>query len=805
MKPGEMLTGYSPNSRSKLSASLRFYRTLFINRWHAAVTIGELKNKPEIGQRFEHINHAASLAEYIWFFGAFSENDGGTGRIDRNRPPSPSNGLRHIFRKLGTSNPKVIRAAVHYAIWKYGCYSIEPDSMERLVKRELSEIPTDTEKIEKFAQDIRNLQIAMLRFYLQMEFFPSVLDKNLAIPKNIPITSPVFSTDVNQRGKITIGTDHVPLKGDPTLAVHTAFGKNIYNALCWRARHELAKSGALQPWRTGEGFRTCAVVNGKSGLYTTNDPALQSMLMSLSEPAFPLAVRIGCTIKRGVSAMITALPMFIVRNFFRDTLAAFVLGRHSQLPILGTITGAYRAMHGLGRRHDDTLREYLLQGGFNSGLAEAEISSGPLEEFNPDHERYSAILRRARKMLYYLTRPAWVVEVGTRLTQYRKSLRAGSTQYQAIRDARMVSSDFGNIGSGRSWRMYIGTVPFFNAALQGFDQLYQVWRPRYGRQPQERLLTKEQGKHVKKVWATGLLLSVATGALWTWNVSDPERKLQFESETQYEKSAYVTAYDVLGETDVRIPVPFQIGAFFMKLPEIALDASNSIGTVTGWEFFGHLVHGNVAVGWLPAAIKPIWEVQTNTNFFGGDIVPPYMQFRQPPSSRYFRTTLAPYITIGEILNKSPLQVQTIVRGYTGHLGNLIMTWIDELMWDERAAGEKPFPRFESYVTGLGVLVNPGPNSTSWWLNYLYDTQDYYPRCARSGDCTNLVRRLNRVENRYNRALSRSRNRIDAIKESRTLSRKSKERRINEIYAEMHEWAMDYFVTRQQMLAEFGLL
>ena len=676
--------------------------------------------------------------------------------------------------------------------------------MERLVKRELSQIRVDLERIERFAQDIRNLQVAMLRFYLQMEFFPISEDRNLAIRKNHPITAPVYSTDVNQMGKVSIGTDHVPLKGDPILAVHTAFGKNIYNALCWRARHELAKAGALRPWQSGEEFCTCAVVDGRFGLYTTDDTALRSMLMSLSEPAFPLIVQICCSIKRAVSAMITALPMFIVRNFFRDTLAAFVLGRHSQLPVLGTISGAYRAIHGLGSGHDETLRDYLLQGGFNSGLAEAEIASGPVDEFNPDRESYAALLRRARKMLYYLTRPAWVAEVGTRLTQYLNSLDAGSTRYQAIRDARMVSSDFANIGSSRPWRMYIGTVPFFNAALQGFDQLYQVWRPRYGRHLREQWLTKNQRKHIKKVWATGIFVAVTTAALWGWNVSDPDRKLQYESETSYEKSAYITAYDVVGETDVRIPVPFQIGAFFMKLPEMVLDVATSVDSVTGWGFFGHLVHGNVAVGWLPAAVKPIWEVQTNTNFFGGDIVPPYMQLRQPPSSRYFRSTLAPYVTVGEILNKSPLQVETIVRGYTGHLGNLLMTGLDELMWDERADGPKPFLRLGSYATGLGVLVNPGSDSTSWWLNYLYDTQDYYPRCARNGDCIGIVRQLDRIESRYNEYLNRSRNRIDAITVSTTATRTSKEVQINEIYANMHEQARNYFVTRERMLAEFGL-
>ena len=804
MTLSELLGAYLPGGENELSSRLRLWRTLFINRWHAAVTIGEARNCSETGARSEQINHAASLAEYLWFFGAFCENDQGTGRVDVNGSPSPSNGLRHIVEELGPYDVKVARAAVHYTIWKYGNYRIDPAAMERLVKEDLSRVSIEIGRIDRFARRIRGLQVAMLRFYVEMNFLGAVGDRHLAAPRNQPVTSPVFSADVSPSGSVSVGWDEVPVKGDPILAVHTAFGKNIYHALCWRARHELAKSGALQPWRAGAEFRTCAIVDGKFGLYTSRDPALVSMLSSLSEPPFPLIVQLGCSIRRAVSTMITALPMFILRNFFRDTLAAFVLGRHVQTPVVATLSGAFQAMGGMGKGYDESLRDYLLQGGFNSGLAEAEIASGPVDEFNPNHERFAVILRHARKVIFYLTRPAWVAEVGTRLTQYQLALNSGSTRYEAIRDARMVSSDFANIGSSRSWRMYIGTVPFFNAALQGFDQLYQVWRPRYGRQPNEPLLTADQRKHAGKVWACGSMVSIATAALWGWNTSDPDRKLQFESETQYEKSAYVTAYDVYGETDLRIPVPFQIGAAFMKMPEIALDVVTSVESVTGWGFFGHLVHGNVAIGWLPAAVKPIWEVQTNTNFFGEEIVPPYLQMRQPPSSRYFRTTLAPYRTIGEIFNVSPLHVETIVRGYTGHLGNLIMTGLDEFAWNEQTNGEKPFPRFWSYATGLGVIFNPGPDASSWWMNSFYQTQDYYPRCARNGSCAGLVNRLNRLENFHNESFSLSRNRIDAIATSGTTSRASKEFQINEIYANMHERARIFWTSREEILEVYGL-
>lgn len=804
MSNGVTLSGRIRNATTDWIPRLRLYRTLFVNRWHAAVTIGERLNNPSIGERAEQINHAASLSEYLWRFGAFRENPHGTGRIDVNDQPSPANGLHHVFKQLGPYDPKVARTAVHYAIWKFGRYRIEPNAMEELVNSELGALTPDIQKkIVQVANGIRKLQDSMLPFYLDMQYVPPAGKGKFDDSDNWPITAPIFGTDLDQNGKIRIGQDNVPVQGDPILAVHNAFGKNIYNALCWRVRHELAKSNAFVPWRSGMEVQTVGIFDGIYESYSTDDPALRSMLLSLSEPPFPLIVQLCCSVKRAVSMMITALPMFIIRNFFRDTLAAFVLGRHQQAPVLSTMHGARKAIEDLRSGRNEALRDYLLQGGFNSGLAEAEIAAGPADEYIPSSSKYSDLIRKARRTIFVLTRPAWVAEVGTRLTQYQKALDSGATKYQAIRDARMVSTDFANIGSSRSWRMYIGTVPFFNAALQGFDQLYQVWRPSYGRQPHERLLTRDQSKHVAKVRNAGLALTIAVTSVWIWNISDPERKEQYEGETEYEKSAYVTVYDILGEADFRVPVPFQIGAVFMKFPEIVLDTIGSVESLAGLGFFGHLVHGNVSIGWLPAAIKPIWEVETNTNFIGEEIVPPYMQSLQPPSRRHYRSTLSPYILIGEVLNVSPLQVETIVRGYTGHLGNLVMTGLDELAWDSDSNGPKPFPRFLSYASGTGVLVNPGAESTSWWMNYLYDSQDYFPRCARNGTCRGLVGGLNRFDSQVNRFFSANRNRIERISTSGFMARQEKESDINGIYRIMHNRARQFVTLREDLLRQYG--
>ena len=60
---------------------------------------------------------------------------------------------------------------------------------------------------------------------------------------------------------------------------------------------------------------------------------------------------------------------------------------------------------------------------------------------------------------------------------------------------------------------------------------------------------------------------------------------------------------------------------FMKVPEVLFDLTTGVESLAGWKYGWSLVHGNLAIGWIPAAVKPVVEVQRNRNFFGAEIIP----------------------------------------------------------------------------------------------------------------------------------------------------------------------------------------
>ncbi len=802
----------------------RFLRTSFVHRWHAAQTIGELFDNPWIGYRFEHINHVRSLVQYIWRFGAFRERDDGTGRC---RAASDLPGLGAMIRPIARRGRKHFEHAVLYAA-RFGD-AAPPRAETDPELRQLIDYAARHRDIRTFARQLTALHRAMLDYHVQM----CALTRQRAIRlRTAPF--PIFSGlsglggpchAAEQRGKLP-RSDALP--ADLGAALLATFARDIYRALCSRARTELFATlhgnhphactiaearPAASAATTGPGLRTPSpgrrdrparatirgvLIDGQRIHFVVYDRSLATMLKSLTEAPMPRIVRWLAAFKNFVSAVITALPVFIVKNFFRDTLAGFVAGRYWQMPFLGTLRGTLIAIGDLGReRRDlkgcrtvanpDPMHDYLLQGGFYSGLVESETHLAPVRH-EDGHIRKAATLARLRNgVVHWVTRPAWFSEAGTRVDQFRCARRQGATLYEASRAARMVSSDFANIGASRHWRMYVHTVPFLNAAIQGLDQLYQIGRRPFDSILSPRRRNDDRRAHIRKVGWAGGVLALASSALWVFNAGTDARRDAYSAETDYEKASWATLYDVAGDADFRIPVPFQIGAVFMKTPEIALDLAFRRETLAGPKFIWSLVHGNLAVGLVPAVLQPILEIVRNRNFFGNEIIPAYMADREPRDQFFDRSTPLPYRSVGNWLNVSPLHLQTLVRGWTGHLGNLAVTAADEIMWDERANGPKPFLRGWRMATGIYSLFPPRPRSYTRFGNEFYEISDWAAARARRASCRGSGPRVpaaceaRTLALQTARAASELRRESDRVRTDANRSRSDKEAAIQKIY------------------------
>lgn len=768
---------------------LRIARTKLVHRWHAAQTVGERFGNDAVGERFEHINHAKSLAEYVWRYGVFEESADGTGRVARRDVPFS---LRDIVAPLAAKGPAKLRLAAWYAETVAGAgVDATPtsdgseDFSGRSADRVLRQYAEQDPDIRVFADRVVALHRGMLRYYVQMRFITPTEAQD-GTTNRLPLFAPLGGVEERSDER------RRRLPDDPVSALRSTFAHNIYNALVARAQAELFETvgrhpegGAIATEATGQNrphqFTTTAIVQGRHTRFIIHDDALTAMLQSLYENPMPPVIRWLAAFKTAVSSMITAMPMFIVKNFFRDTLSGFVAGRYWQIPIFSTVAGSAHAVHDLATGRSEAMREYLLQGGFFSALVESEI------QFLDDRTTAAALTRLRRstaRIVYLLTRPAWITECGTRVSQFQRARAHGATAYAAAHAARMVSADFANIGASRLWRMYVHTVPFMNAAIQGFDQLYQIVRRRARVYHDDPIWGLDRARHVRKVLVAGLCLGLMTGFVWLYNTADETRRAAYQAETEYNKASWLTLYDVVDDLDFRVPTPFQIGAVFMKVPEVALDLTTRTDTLAGPKFIWSLIHGNLAIGWIPAIAQPAVEVRTNRNFFGDEIIPSYMQDWLPEQQYFPRSTPEPYRVVGRYLGVSPLHAQTFARGWTGHLGNAVVTGVDELMWDARQNGPKPFPRFAGLITGLASL-EPSPLRTfTRYSDEFYEISDWFSAFARTVPERHPARRFRTSIDRIRRSAADARRIGDRIRTSRTLSRQQKEQRLITLYRQI---------------------
>ncbi len=491
-------------------------------------------------------------------------------------------------------------------------------------------------------------------------------------------------------------------------------------------------------------------------VFLANDPLVQLMIESLHRepPGRLLAFMIG--MKNVVAALITADPTFVLRNSTRDTLSAFVLGRAWMLPIVDTLRGT--AAFSLS---DENARQWFLQGGASSTLL--ETAADDPEDATPSMpslataSRLKRIARASRRAYNFVTAPARALEAGTRIMQFRRMLNSGATPRQAALASRAVSTDFANRGAADDWVTFvIRTTVFLNAAIQGLNETRKVALTRFGMGGK----TGFWGEKAPKFWKAGVL-GLTTLALIAWYHSTSTRQNldEYEALTTYHKSAYLHFTGIPSfQGHLRIPVPFEVGFLFQKVPEMVFDAVAGLDTsdtdpvVRGVlpPTVRHMLQTSFLLSGipLPSAIAPIFDHLRNRNFFGGEIVPYYMMGRPAPA-RHFRSTASSYVSVGELLDLSPLVIKHYLEGYGGNVARNVIAAVDWLLWDEGTLGPKAFPSGGLRATGMAAFSAAPFRSRSRWAD------DYYGLAEVVEDTCYMARRYEGQRHRAYVAENRS--------------------------------------------------
>lgn len=393
---------------------------------------------------------------------------------------------------------------------------------------------------------------------------------------------------------------------------------------------------------------------------------------------------LGAELLAGSSSLfrsaITAWPDFLIVNFIRDQLSAWILTDVGFKPFISGMRGVVDEI-----RQKQWAKNANASGMIMGGMAVASIHSTRVDHdleglrskgylVTAFHDR-TPILGAIKGMAHV----TGLTETGTRLGLYRHAFERGTAEglndYDASIEAAYIATDYVDFGLNGS-RMLLArrTIPFLNAALQSF---YKMGRTLGGDEVAQRRglafalsayfkninnmdlsRTEKQALNTgRKAWIKMASLGLISALLGQIFKDDPD----YQETSEYLKTTgWTIPLRMLGGKPgdiLYIPKPFEL-ALMANAVERGIEFASGDPTAPGRFMRG------AAMVLLPPTTPPLalegFELASNYDFFSGrQITPDYMQGLEP-SLRYDNYTSSVAKWIGQTLNVSPMVVDHIM-------------------------------------------------------------------------------------------------------------------------------------------------
>jgi hypothetical protein len=246
-------------------------------------------------------------------------------------------------------------------------------------------------------------------------------------------------------------------------------------------------------------------------------------------------------------------------------------------------------------------------------------------------------------------------DAATRAVLYNTYREKGMTHMQALLGS-LESMNFARRGTSPTMQFMSMMVPFFNAQIQGMDVIY---RAAAGKTTFEKEMNVRQ-QLVKR----GLLMAAGTMA-YTALMQDDEA---YKNATPEERAQNWFVYLPGMDEPMRVPIPFELGLAFKAIPEMVFNTAFGDQELKGAaKTIAKLAYNTVPLG-LPQGIKPVVEVAANYSFFTGDSIVSQREKSLDPAEQFRTNTSELAKMLGSFGPLSPIQVEYLIRGYTGGLG-----------------------------------------------------------------------------------------------------------------------------------------
>ena len=389
---------------------------------------------------------------------------------------------------------------------------------------------------------------------------------------------------------------------------------------------------------------------------------------------------------------ITRDPRYALRQIFRDSLAAALTTGANIKPVVDTMGEIKNMFSG----ESEAFRKLRAR-----GVLGGQVITGAPEDMQKIMLQLASGKTGWELAMAKLDELAMLGDAGTRMAMYNSFLKQGLSEREATL-AALESMNFGRRGVSPSMYYLNAMVPFFNAGVQGIDVLQRAIR---GKMPYEEQLRVKQ-----KLFVRGALMAVFTMAYAAF-MQDDEAYKNATPEQRY--SNWFVRIPGIAEP-FKIPIPFEAGLILKSLPEGIYNAAftDEKGSKIAKDLVKQLIRslpGNPAEAGLPvpSGLKPFIETALNTSFFTGrDIVDARLEgvekkFQYTDKTPEILKIIAP---VTSLVGLSPVQMENLIRGFTGSMGMGILSTADFALKPVGEAG--PVTGRVSQLPLVGGLFQP---------------------------------------------------------------------------------------------------
>ena len=418
------------------------------------------------------------------------------------------------------------------------------------------------------------------------------------------------------------------------------------------------RNGKREVWEVGKEF--AEVIRG------LNQQGVNDVVRFLSAPS------------RWLRAGSTLAPDFVVRNQLRDTTMSAVFSKSGKLlegaPLVNTSRGIFHMIKSRNQKDADALyAKYEKSGAMQSMVVSFDRTY--LDKTIAKELNNTPVYNKIKNPLEILRIVSEFSESTTRLaefdTAYKAAKKRGLSERDALEragfEARDITIDFGKIGA--KMRALNSLTAFFNARLQGYAKVYEAFR--------DRPLTTST-----KIFS---YIMMPSALLWYVNHDDP----RYIALPEWQKTMFWIVFDGDGPdaTAWRIPKPFELGVVFGTGTEKALDfiSGEKPGDIV--DFFADVLKDNLkGTIPIPQVAMPFVESWANKSFFTGQPIVPHSMEGILPEYQYTNYTSDTAKGIGKVVRAimgptsamgSPARIDSIIRGWTGTLGQYAIDILDK--------------------------------------------------------------------------------------------------------------------------------